>query len=299
MSSIVFIIFNNIVSINIYMFISCPRIFAHRTAINNQNYVVPEYILNKGQNEVNLFHRYCPHRMYPLASPGTHIDEIHCKFHNFKWSREGIPLNNTKKLSCGQAEVGKSGLIFKDFTEPNHKWVDDLAGEQHLAYSHSLQGESKGSWLWLMDAEADYLHVDAGFIHPRLSSQINSFESIMDEGDGWIYQEHTPGWWSVYIYPYTFIEHKIGCLSVNYITPNDKNTEFGFTWITQFYYDPQISSEVRAEFETLETVFKEDVAAAELQKGKYFPLMQAINRYENHCVHFGKWFKVNRLSDPC
>jgi phenylpropionate dioxygenase-like ring-hydroxylating dioxygenase large terminal subunit len=279
------------------MFKKPPKIFAHASALHDKNFVVPEYILNKQDDTVNLFHRFCPHRMYPLHEPGDQVEEITCKFHNFKWSSNGTPINNNKKLGCGNADIGKSGLVFKNFVEPDHHWVTDLAQEQNLEYSHSYTGTSKGSWLWLMDAEADYLHVDAGFIHPRLSSQINSFESIMDEGDGWIYQEHTPGWWSVYIYPYTFIEHKIGCLSVNYITPNDKNTEFGFTWITQFYYDPQISSEVKAEFETLETVFKEDVAAVELQKGKYFPLMQAINRCENHCVHFGKWFKVNRLSD--
>ena len=53
------------------------------------------------------------------------------------------------------------------------------------------------------------------------------------------------------------------------------------------------SVEQRLEFETLEDVFKEDVQAIEKQKGPYFPLMKAMNRYEDHCVHFGKWFKEN------
>ena len=80
------------------MFTTVPKIFAHKSAIENQNFAVPEYILNKGQNEINLFHRFCPHRLYPLAVPGTNIDEIHCKFHNFKWTNEGIPINNDKKI---------------------------------------------------------------------------------------------------------------------------------------------------------------------------------------------------------
>lgn len=279
------------------MFKNSPKILAHVSSVNKSNFVTPEYILNKGDNQINLFHRYCPHRMYPLHEPGDQIEEIQCKFHNFKWASDGTPLNNTKKLGCGQAEIGKSGLIFKNFVEPDHHWINDLAEEKELEYSHSFTGSSKGSWLWLMDAEADYLHVDAGLIHPRLSSQIKLFELIMDQGDGWIYQEHAPGWWSVYVYPYTFIEHKRGCLSVNFIIPDDTNTEFGFTWVTQFYYSPTTTQETRMEFETLETVFKEDVEAAELQKGKYFLLMKAINRYEDHSVHFGKWVKANHLTD--
>jgi len=277
------------------MFKNIPKVFAHVSSVKDSNFVLPEYILNYSNDTANLFHKYCPHRMYPLGLTGEHVNNITCKFHNFKWNKDGTPINNPRKLHCGSAEIGRSGLVFKNFKEPNHQWVDDLADEKNLVYSHSCRGESKGSWLWLMDAEADYLHIYGGQVHPRLSSIIDLEESIMDQGEGWIYQEHTPGWWSVYIYPYTFIEHTDGCLSVNYVVPSNSIDEYGFEWITQFYYDPTVSTDLREEFETLETVFREDVAVAELQKGNYFPLMKAMNRYEDHCVHFGQWFRNHRL----
>ena len=277
------------------MFNKPPKIFAHQAAIENQNFVVPDYILNKGQDDVNLFHRFCPHRMYPLAAPGTHVSEVHCKFHNFRWTSEGVPINNDKKLSCGKASVGKSGLIFKDFVEPEHRWVDDLAKEKNLKYSHSLQGESKGSWMWLMDAEADLLHIWEEGIHPFLSKQVNLDDIDMDQGGGWILQTDPDGWW-LYVYPFTFVEYgRPGCVMVNTVIPDDINTEYGFKWITQFYYEDSVSANSRMIFETLDTVFKEDVATAELQKGNYFPLMKAMNRYEDHCVHWGKWVKENKL----
>jgi hypothetical protein len=81
---------------------------------------------------------------------------------------------------------------------------------------------------------------------------------------------------------------------VNTVVPHSKNNEYGFDWITQFYYDAAATPDRRYIFETLEQVFKEDVAAAEKQKGNYFPLMNAMNRYEDHCIHFGKWVKTNR-----
>ena len=279
------------------MFNHPPKIFAHISALKNKNFVVPEFILNKQDNVVNLFHRYCPHRMYPLADPGTQVEEITCKFHGLKWDKTGIPINNDKNIKCGIAEVGRSGLIFKNFTEPNHQWVDDLEKETDLVYSHSFQGKSKGSWLWLMDAEADYLHVQKDGIHPRLSEQIDLDNVVMDQGDGWIFQEHTVGWWSIYIYPYTFVEHKKGCLSVNTIIPADKNIEWNFEWITQFYYAPNISHSDRIEFETLETVFKEDVTAIEKIKTKFFPVVKSLSKYEQHCIHWGSWVQKQLIKN--
>jgi nitrite reductase/ring-hydroxylating ferredoxin subunit len=277
------------------MFTSTPKIFAHISSVNKGNFVLPEVILNKADDGINLFHRFCPHRMYPLHNTGEHVENIVCKFHNFEWDKDGNPLNNPKKLKCGTAEVGRSGLVFKDFIEPDHQWVDDLAKETDLVYSHSFQGESKGSWLWLMDAEADLLHLYKGGIHPFLSQQIELNDIVLDQGDGWILQHHPNGWW-LYIFPYTFVEYsKPGCVMVNTVIPNNIDTEYGFKWITQFYYSPNVHPNTRMIFETLETVFKEDVATAELQKGNYFPLMKAINQYEDHCVHFGNWVKNNKL----
>lgn len=276
------------------MFNNPPKIFAHLASLKNSNFVLHEYILNYSNDKVNLFHRYCPHRMYPLHSAGEHVKEITCKFHNFKWSEDGIPLNNPKTLNCGTASIGRSGLIFKNFQEPDHKWVDDLASETELEYSHCYRGESKGSWLWLMEAEVDLLHVYKGGIHPLLSQQINLEDIKLTQGDGWALQNHPAGWW-LYIFPFTFVEYgNPGMVMVNTVIPNDYNSEYGFKWITQFYYDPLVSPDSRYLFDTAEQVFKEDVDNSKLQKGNYFPLMNAMNRYESQCVHFGQWFKSHK-----
>ena len=252
------------------MFKSAPRVFAHKSIVDKGNFVLPDYILNKGIDTVNLFHRFCPHRMYPLHTPGEHVENIYCKFHAFEWSKDGTPLNNTKKIHCGTTTTGKSGLVFKNFIEPDHQWVDDLAKETELVYSHSFQGQSTGSWLWLMDAEADLLHIHKNGIHPFLSQQVKVENILTDQGDGWILQNHPEGWW-LYIYPFTFVEYgRPGCVMVNTVIPTDINNEYGFKWITQFYYHPSVHPNTRMVFETLETVFKEDVATAELQKGNYF-----------------------------
>jgi hypothetical protein len=230
--------------------------------------------------------------MYPLHKTGQHVDNIVCKYHGFEWSKDGIAINNNKKLSCGSATVGKSGLVFKDFQEPEHQWVIDLANEQRLEFSHIKQGKSNGSWLWMMEIQADLLHIRTGddVVHPWLSSTENLDQVVMESGENWIIQTCSTGWW-LFIYPFTFIEWSKGCLSVNYTIPNNINNEFGFEWITQFYYDLNITQQRRNTFEKLEDVFLEDVETIEMQKGPYFPLMIAQHSLEDHCVHFGKWVK--------
>ncbi len=279
------------------MFVKTPKILAHESVLNNGNFVVPEYILNKGDTGVNLFHRFCPHRMYPLADPGNHVNEITCKFHDFQWDSKGIPINNNKKLTCGTAQTGKSGLVMKDFVEPDHRWVEDLSKEKNLVYSHSFQGTSTGSWLWLMDAEADLFHImHTTGVHPFLSRQITMNEIEMDQGDGWILQSRPSGWW-LYVYPYSFVEYgDPGMLMVNTVVPKDPNSEFGFDWISQYYYDPSVDVGNRLIFETIENVFKEDVVVSEKQRGKYFPLMNTSNKWEDHCIHWGKWYRDNLVN---
>jgi hypothetical protein len=280
------------------MFNHPPKILSHISSLEDGNFVTPEYILGEGkEREISLFRRFCPHRMYPLADSGdTIIGNIVCKFHNFQWDKLGIPINNNRQISCGTAQVGKSGLIFKDFNEPDHFWVTDLSKETNLRYSHSMHGSSKGSWLWMMEIQADLLHIWKGGIHPELSkvTELNDIE--MFDGDGWILQTCSTGWW-LFIYPFTFIEWSKGCLSINYTIPKDKNQEFGFDWITQFYYDPIISSDKRKDFETLEDVFHEDVIAIEKQHGPWFPLINKENRLEDHCIHYGKWVVENKSNN--
>lgn len=273
------------------MFDRPARILAHKSVLQKGNYATPDYILTNS----GLLNRYCPHRSYPLKDIGSFSqDDIVCKFHGFSWNNQGTPINNDRNIKCGSANEGKSGLIFKNFNEPNHRWVDDLADEKNLQYSHCMQGSSKGSWLWMMEIQADLLHIRNGtdVIHPELASVTDLDATEMFEGDDWILQTCSTGWW-LFIYPFTFIEWSPGCLSVNYTTPHDINNEMGFDWITQFYYDPKITQEKKKEFETLEDVFKEDVDAIEKQKSKWFPILKPYNRLENHCVHFGHWVKQN------
>jgi hypothetical protein len=276
------------------MFKNSPKILAHVSAVSKSNFVTPEYILNNEGEQINLFHRFCPHRMYPLAPPGTQVEEITCKFHGLKWDKTGIPINNDRNIKCGKANIGRSGLVLKNFTESDHQWVDDLSKETNLEYSHSRHGTSeKGSWLWTMDIQADLLHIRQGddVVHPGLAAVTNLDDTNMYQGDGWALQTCSTGWW-LCIYPYTFIEWSPSCLAIITCTPNDE-TEFGFKWLTQFYYDPDVPTGKRKDFETLEDVFQEDIETIEKIKGKYFPLITAHNRLEDHCVHFGKWVKEN------
>jgi len=272
-----------------------PQIFAHISSLKLGNYVTNDYILNNNDGQINLFSRFCPHRMYPLHNVGDHIKEIKCNFHGFKWQQNGSPINNNSNLYCGFANIGKSGLLFKNFAEPNHKWVEDIAQENNLQYSHSKQGSSKGSWLWMMEIQVDLLHIrkGEGAVHPNLSECTNLNEVYMYEGNEWVLQTSSTGWW-LFLYPYTFIEYSKGCVAINIVTPNDKNNEFGFEWMTQFYYDPSVPYEKRKEFETLEDVFIEDVKAIELQKGPWFPLIKTENRLEQHCLHWGAWVRKNK-----
>jgi len=277
------------------IFKNYAEILAHYTSVKKGNYVTPDYILNKHSDGINLFRRYCPHRMYPLADVGNTVENIVCKFHGFEWDKNGSPVNNDRKISCGKAKIGKSGLIFKNFVEPDHYWVDDLAKETNLEYSHIETGKSNGSWLWAMDIQSDLLHIRKGddVVHPGLSAVTNLDECEMEQGEGWILQTCSTGWW-LFIYPYAYVEWSPGCLAINNLIPDNPASEFKFEWITQYYYDPSVSLEKRKEFETLEDVFKEDIATIELQKGKYFPLAKSTCRLEEHSVYFGEWVTKNR-----
>jgi Rieske [2Fe-2S] domain len=280
------------------MFKNPPKILTHISALDMGSMVTPEYIISKNNFDITLLRRFCPHRMYPIGNVGEILkNKITCKFHGFEWNTNGEPINNDRKISCGTAKIGRSGLILKDFVEPNHRWVTDLAKETNLKFSHIREGKSVGSWLWMMEIQADLLHVRAGddVIHPWLSAIENLEDVELDSGDGWVIQTCSTGWW-LFIYPFTFIEWSPGCLSINYTIPDNINSEFGFTWVTQFYYNSEVTRDRRVVFEKLEDALHEDIKAIEAQRGPYFPLTKASNRLEDHCVHFGKWVTDNKLN---
>lgn len=279
------------------MFPKAPKIIGHSSILNTGWLVTPEYIITEknDNNEVRLMKRYCPHRQYPLNDPGDIVDKLYCPFHGLKWESDGTPIEHPYKLSCGNAEINKSGLISLNWVDQDVEWSQRISNDADLSYSYSTHGNSNtGSWLWLMEAEADYLHVKQKEIHPSLSQVIDLTQVKMYDGDGWIAQEHQPGWTSIFIYPYTFVEHKQGCLSINMIIPHNYETEFGFQWMTQFYFSPTVSKEDQQEFASLDEVFREDVATIEKIKGGYYPLKHAMNNLELHSVHWGEWVKRHR-----
>lgn len=277
------------------MFKTLPTAIAHTSCADKGMYVASEYIISKVDEQVRALKKFCPHRQYPIGTTGEYVDKLVCKLHGFTFNPDGSPINNDKKLSCSDINIGKSGIVWRGFKEPDHKWVDDLANEKNLEYSHITKHTSKGSWLWNMDLAVDLLHFGVEGIHPFLSKQVSTDDLVLEEGDGWVMQTHPTGWW-VWVFPFTFIEYgDPGCLVVNYMVPHNVNNEYGFDWSSQFYYDPNVSVEKRLVFETLDLAYSEDVAAVELQRGDYYPLMKAFNHLEDHCVSWGKWYKENKI----
>lgn len=275
------------------MFKNPPKIIGHISALNLGSFVGQEYIMTKVNDKVVLLNRLCPHRFYPISELGN-TDDIICKLHGFSFQKDGNPINNPYKLSCHKSNVGKSGLVFRNFVEPNHKWVEDVSNEKNLQYSHCYTGKSDGNWLWLMEIEADLLHIQKNGVHPWLATQIDPDTVKLENGDDWIYQEHPDGWW-VYVFPFIFIEWSKGCLSINCTFPNDINKETGYTWLTQLYYDPEVPQEKRDIFNKIEDVFREDVLVSEMQKTKYIPYKKSLNRLEDQAVIFGNWVSKNRI----
>ena len=276
------------------MYKNTAKILAHKSSTDTGNFVTSEYILHKTDCNIELFNRFCPHRFYPLADLGiTNTDHV-CKFHGLSWAQNGTPTNNNKNIKCGLATVGQSGLVFKNFKEPTHRWVNDLASEKNLKYSHTCTGKSSGSSLWMMEIQTDLLHIRHGGVHPRLATMVDLSDVQMEEGPDWVLQTHKDGWWLI-VYPWTFVEWSPGCLGINVVSPIDANSEFGFTWTTQFYFDPSVSQEKKDEFVTLENVFAEDVSVVEQQRGAFRPLVTAMERLEDHCIHFGKWVSENKI----
>ena len=278
------------------MFSTLPTAIAHKSCADEGMYVTPEYIISNVDGKIHTLKKFCPHRRYPLATTGEYTDKLECKLHGFAFNPDGTAINNNRSLVCSNISVGKSGIVFRDFTEPDHQWVNDLASESDLKYSHMTSHTSTGSWLWNMEIAVDLLHlVGNNGIHPLLSRQVNPTDFVLEEGDGWVFQKHNAGWW-LQLFPFTFVEYgNPGCLVINYVVPKDINNEYGFDWYSQFYYDPTVHVNDRVVFETFDTTYSEDIAAVELQNGKYFPLTRTSNYLETHSVNWGNWYTKNLI----
>ena len=280
------------------MFKKFPLAVAHKNCADKEMFVAPEYIISKSNDKVKALNKFCPHRKYPLGKTGTFLNKLQCELHGFAFNPDGTAINNNRNLSCPSVKLGRSGLLFRDFEEPDAEWVDDLANEPNLIFSHMTEHKSHGSYLWSTDVAIDLLHVKSGTIHPLLMQQVNPEVFKLSEGDGWALQKFSDqGWW-LFIYPFTFIEYnREGCLAINTSIPDNYNNEYGFTWYTQYYYNKDVHADKRLIFETLDLTFNEDVKASELQKGDYYPLLKVTDDLEKHCVTYGQWVTENRLQE--
>jgi uncharacterized protein YbgA (DUF1722 family) len=118
-------------------------------------------------------------------------------------------------------------------------------------------------------------------------------------GDGWTIQIYptyygSKGFW-LFVYPGFNIEYEPGRLMITRVTPNDPNSEYGFTWHMQFYYSPKIGKVEKEEWEKCIDVYREDIAAIENIKRPFFPLKRTVNKWEDQMKHWGEWYLANKL----
>jgi phenylpropionate dioxygenase-like ring-hydroxylating dioxygenase large terminal subunit len=289
------------------MFKTQPNVFAHISAMKNGNFVLHDKIIVKNGNLYDIKNRECPHRGYLMHEPGDQVNNVVCKLHGFAWDQKGRPLEKESQCSHfykmhhqGTALVGKTGLLFEDFDEPEDaEWVKILSDAPPMVYERSIIESSSGSWLWLMEQMTDLLHVRQNGIHPRQSLETPLDEMETDFGDGWAIQIYptcygSKGFW-LFVYPGFNIEYEPGRLLITRVTPNDINNEFGFTWHMQLYYSPNIGKVEKEEWEKCVEVYKEDVKAIENIKRPFFPLKRTVNKWEDQMKHWGEWYTANKI----
>jgi uncharacterized protein YpmS len=81
-----------------------------------------------------------------------------------------------------------------------------------------------------------------------------------------------------------------GRLGIKTVTPDNIESEWGFTWNAQLYYSGKISTVDRAEFRKLIDVYLEDVEAVEKIKEPY-RVVFSNDPFEKQNVHFGEWIQ--------
>ena len=281
------------------MFANPPLILAHESSCNSGGFVVPDRIIVKENNSYALKARVCPHRGYIMHNIGDIItNQIQCKLHGFCWDKTGNPATEEhfyKLPHYGTVEKGRSGLLFQNFVEPKDaEWVEILSKEKNLQYTKSYSGKSNGSWLWLMDLDADLLHFRENGVHPRQSLETPLETLTITNGDDWCQQISKSGFW-LFVFPFTAIEYEPGKLSVNRVVPNDIKNEYGFEWHTQIYYDPSVDSSRREIWEKLINVYLEDIETIENIKPPFYPLKKKINKWEDHTMLWAEWYHKNLI----
>jgi hypothetical protein len=289
------------------MFNSPPQIYAHSSALKNGNFVIEEGIILKNNNTYTLKSRECPHRGYVMHTPGEIVKNVVCKLHGFAWDSEGKPLSKEpycdhfyKLATHGELELGKTGLLVKNFNDQEEvEWINELSKQTDLEFSHSVNGESSGSSLWLMEQLTDLLHLRQDGVHPRqsLETPLDSEHMVLSMGENYSVQKYTNvngtvGFW-VFIYPGFGVEFEPGKLLITRVIPKNKNEEFGFRWEMQLYYAPWVDSIERTEWEKAVAVYLEDVDAIENIRRPFFPLKRMVNDWEKQMHHWGEWYTKN------
>jgi hypothetical protein len=282
------------------MFKNIPLILSHESSCDYGHFVTNDYIIFKDKEEnYSLKDRACPHRAYLMHKPGDVVKQVECKLHGFCWDDEGKPANEEhfyKLAHKGEVTKGKSGLLFQNFTEPQDaEWVNTIGSEKNLRYTKSYTGHSNGSWLWLMDVNADLVHFRRNGVHPRqsLETPLDSLELL--QGDSWCQQVSKSGFW-LFVFPFHQIDYEPGKLGITRNIPDNINNEFGFSWHTQIFYDDRIDSKNREIFEEqLVQVYLEDVEVVENTKRPFFPLRKGVNKWENHTLHWTDWYLKNKI----
>lgn len=288
------------------MFKIRPNIFAHKSALDRGNFVLEDKIIIKNEDSYEIKSRECPHRGYLMHEPGDMVNHVVCKLHGFAWDQTGRPLEKEpfcshfyKMHHHGVAELGKTGILYENFKEPdNAKWVDLISSEDSLKYDRSVIFKSKGSRLWFMEQMTDLLHIRQNGIHPRQSLETPLDNIETDYGDGWALQMYPTcygknGFW-LFIYPGFNIEYEPGRLLVTRVTPDDINSEYGFTVHVQFYYGPDIGKVEKDDWEKCLQVYEEDIAAIENIKKPFVPLKKAVNKWEELSLHWAEWYLNNK-----
>lgn len=291
------------------MFRNPPNIYAHVSALKNGHFVVEDQIIFNDNNNYTIKSRECPHRGYIMQEPGDIVKTLVCKMHGFAWDNAGRPLEN-KAEPCrnhfyklphhGELELGQTGLLFQNFKEhADSEWIQELSKITDLEFKKTITGESKGSWLWMMEQLTDVIHLRPNGIHPQLSLEVplDSEHLVQRLEDGCSVQKHTningtTGYW-VFIYPGYGVEFEPGKLFINRIIPNDPNEEFGYRYELQFYYSPWVDTYEQTEWEKNVDIFYEDVRAVERIKRPFFPLKKMVNEYEAQMYDWGQWYLAN------
>lgn len=287
------------------MFKNYPQIYAHNSALNNGNFVTEDKIVCKDNSVLSLKSRECPHRGYIMHTPGEVVKNIVCKMHGLAWDNNGYPCQ--EKSQCdhfyklhhhGEPELGKSGLLFKNFEEPvDSEWVQVLSQQTDLEFNRTIRGSSTGSWLWFMEQLTDVLHLRQGGIHPRQALETPLSTMQLDQGEGHVTQIYTlpsgiKGYW-IYIFPGYAVEFEPGKLLINRVIPNNIETEFGFAWELQLYYSASVDAVEREDWEKQIEVFMEDLAAVEKIKRPFFPLKRMMTDLEKLTYYWGDWYSKN------